>query len=54
MPGGCLSQRGEVWWACGRRGQGEGLGGLADLGGELLEARRDCRVRNRAVAEVTT
>src|ERR671912_2397141 len=40
MPGGCLSQRGEVGWPCGRWGQGEGLGRLADLGGELLESGR--------------
>jgi hypothetical protein len=40
VPGGCLGQRGEVGWSCGRRGQGEGPGGLADLGGELLEAGR--------------
>jgi hypothetical protein len=41
VTGGCLSQRGEVGWPCGRRGQGEGPGGLANLGGELLEAGRD-------------
>jgi hypothetical protein len=41
VAGGCLSQRGQVGRSCGFRGQREGLGGLADLGGELLEAGRD-------------
>ena len=36
VPGGGLRQRGEVRWS-GRRRQGECPGGLADLGGELLE-----------------
>ena len=40
VPGGCLSQRGGVGWPCGWRGQGEGAGRPADLGGELLEAGR--------------
>ena len=41
MPGGRLGQRGKVRWPRGWRGQGEGLGGRADLGGELLEAGRN-------------
>src|SRR4051794_4592776 len=41
MPGGCRGEGGKVRRCCGFRGQLEGLGGLADLGGELLEAGRD-------------
>jgi hypothetical protein len=37
LAGGCLSQRGEVGWSCRFWGQGGGLRGFADLGGELLE-----------------
>src|SRR5882724_427152 len=40
VPGGGPGQRGEVRRSGGWRGQGEGLGGLTGLGGELLEPGR--------------